>query len=245
MFYKTGVDIASTKSMWNFLNDHFQYYTMNSCNRRKSIANNVKLYNLDLDGDWWVALGYLTDEADSGNLQCYIEDAIKEFEEEHRWYRVGFNGRSGGYLVLYNSDNNCSVLPDCVTDYDSYEDFKKDAKSGWDSYRVSDFDRELREAVEIVRAFDKLCDNLRDLVNEYSKKSFDSDKLRGAVERFEDSYSDDLESLGITGPAMEGDRVCLNEIKYYGAFMHCFLECLGEDSKRVTGNDDYLWLKEQ
>ena len=30
MFYKTGVDIANTKSMWEFLHNHFQYYTMNS-----------------------------------------------------------------------------------------------------------------------------------------------------------------------------------------------------------------------
>jgi hypothetical protein len=242
MFYKAGVDIASTKSMWEFLNEHYTYYTMNSWNRQKSIAHNVKLYNLKLEGDWCVAMSYLFDEADSGSLQLFIEDEIRAFEEKYIWYKVGFNGRSSGYLVLYNKDNNCSVLPDCVLDYDSYEEFKEDIK--FQGYRVTDFDRELRDTVEIVREFDKLCDRLRDLVNEFSKKSFDSDKLRDAIERFEDSYGDDLESLSITGPVMEGDKVCLNEIKYYGAFMHCFLECLGEDSKRVTGNDDYLWLKE-
>lgn len=244
MFYTTGVDIANTKSMWNFLHNHPTYYTLNSWNRAKSIAHNVKLYNLKLEGDWWAALRYLNDEADSGLLQLYIDDEIREFEEKYPYYNVFFNGRSNGYLVLYNKIDNNSVLPDCVADYDSYEDFKEDVKAGWNGYRVSDFDRELREAVEIVREFDKLCDRLRDLVNEYSLKSFDTDKLIDAVNRFNEDYGDDLEGLRLTGPEMDGDKVCLNDIADYHAFMHCFFECLGEDSRRVASNDTHLWLKE-
>jgi hypothetical protein len=243
MFYTTGVDIANTKSMWEFLHNHFQYYTMNSWNRSKSIAHNVKLYNLNLDGDWTVAMRYLFDEADAGLLQMYIDDEIQEFERQYPYYKVYSNGRSGGYLVLCNADNNCSVLPDCL-DYDCYEDFKTEAR--WDGYRVSDFDRELREAVEIVREFDKLCDRLRDLVNEYSKKSFDVDKLENAVERFENEYYSDLEKLELEGPCMEGDRVRLNDIAGYNAFMECFVRCFGEDYNRITtdSEDKYLWLKE-
>jgi hypothetical protein len=187
---------------------------------------------------------YLFDDNDSGNLQLLIDYAIREFEEEHRYYKVGFNCRSGGYLVLYNSDNNGSVLPECVADYDSYEDFKEDVKAGWNGYRVSDFNRELRDAVKIVREFDKLCDSLRDLVNEYSKRSFDVDRLEAVVEQFNDLYCDDLETLEITGPKLDGDRVELNEIVHYSAFMHCFLDCLGDDKKRVASNNGYLWLKE-
>ena len=48
MFYQKGVDISNTKSMFNFLNNHFTYDTMNSWNGLKSIANNVKVYNLNL-----------------------------------------------------------------------------------------------------------------------------------------------------------------------------------------------------
>jgi hypothetical protein len=243
MFYTTGVDIANTKSMWEFLHNHFQYYTMNSWNRSKSIAHNVKLYNLALEGDWTVAMRYLFDEADAGLLQMYIDDEIQEFERQYPYYKVYSNGRSGGYLVLCNADNNCSVLPDCL-DYDCYDDFKTEAR--WDGYRVSDFDRELREAVEIVREFDKLCDRLRDLVNEYSKKSFDVDKLENAVERFENEYYSDLEKLELEGPCMEGDRVRLNDIADYNAFMECFVRCFGEDYNRITtdSEDKYLWLKE-
>lgn len=244
MFYKSGVDIASTKSMWNFLHEHFTYYTMNSWNRTVSIANNVKLYNLDLEGDWTVAMRYLFDENDSGCLQLQIDDMIREFTDEHPYYKVGFNGCSGGYLVLYNSDNNGPVLPECVAGYYDYAEFKEDVKAGWNGYRVSDFNRELRDAVKIVREFDKLCDSLRDLVNEYSKRSFDVDRLEAVVEQFNDLYCDDLETLEITGPKLDGDRVELNEIVHYSAFMHCFLDCLGDDKKRVASNNGYLWLKE-
>ena len=239
MFYKTGVDIANTKSMWEFLHNHFTYYTMNSWN----IANNVKLYNLKLTGDWTKVMRYLFDEADSGCLQMYIEDEIRAFEDANPYYKIFFSGRSGGYLVLCTSNNNDSVLPSCL-DYNSYEEFKEDVKAGWNGYRVSDFDRELRDAVEIVREFDKLCDRLRDLVNDFSKRSFDVDKLENALVRFGDEYCDDLELLGLKGPELEGDRIKLNDIMCYSAFMHCFLNCLGEDKNRAACNNGYLWLKE-
>ena len=246
MFYKTGVDICNTKSMWNFLKNHYSYYTMNSWNRQKSIAHNVKLYNLALEGDWTVAMRYLLDEHDSGMLQMYIDDEIQEFERKFPYYEVAQNGRSGGYLVIYEKQGHGSVLPSCVNDYDTYEDFKQGVKDSWYEERVSDYIRELREAVEIVREFDKLCDRLRDLVNEYSKRSFDVDKLEQAVERFNDEYFSDLSKLGLTGPSMEDNRVRLNDIAFYNAFMQCFVRCLGEDYNRIATDSDgkYLWLKE-
>ena len=246
MFYKTGVDICNTKSMWNFLKNHYTYYTMNSWNRQKSIAHNVKLYNLKLDGDWTVAMSYLFDEADAGLLQMYIEDEIREFVDENPYYEVFFNGRSGGYLVISKKQGHGSVLPSCVNDYDTYEDFKQGVKDSWYEERVSDYARELREAVEIVREFDKLCDRLRDLVNEYSKKSFDVDKLEQALEWFNNEYGDDLVCLELTGPVLEDDRIKLNDIADYRAFMYCFIKCLGEDYNRVVTDSDgkYLWLKE-
>ena len=245
MFYTTGVDICNTKSMWNFLKNHYTYYTLNSWNRQKSIAHNVKLYNLNLEGDWTVAMNYLFDESDAGLLQMYIDDEIREFEAKYPYYEVASNGRSGGYLVIYDKQGHGSIIPDCVDDYDTYEEFKEEVKSGWNGYRVSDFDRELRDAVEIVREFDKLCDRLRDLVNEYSKKSFDVDKLEDALTRFSDQYGDDLELLSLEGPVLEDDRVKLNDIDDFNAFMQCFFECFGEDRRRITVNNGYLWLKER
>ena len=245
MFYTTGVDIASTKSMWEFLHNHFTYYTGNSWNRQKTIANNVKLYNLNLDGDWSAVLRYLVDAADCGGLQDLIDSEIMAFNEEHYpLYRVGFNGHSSGYLVLYNADDMSSVLPNCVADYDSYEDFKEDVKAGWNSYRVSDFDHELKRAVKIIRDFDRLCDRLRDIVNGYSTRSFDVDKLEAALEWFNNEYGDELVVLELNGPVLDGDKVRLNDIKGFNAYMHCFFDCLGDDRRRITSNDTHLWLKE-
>ena len=245
MFYTYGVDISNTKSMWEFLHNHFTYYTMNSWNRQESIANNVKLYKLNLEGDWANVIKYLTDVGDCGGLQDIIDGEIRAFDEKYYPnYRVGFNGRSNGYLVLYNSDDNCSVLPPCVVSYDSYNDFKEDVKSYWNGYKVSDFNQELRDAVEVVRDFDKLCDTLRDIANEYSKRNFEADKLEDAISRFECEYGDDLNNLGLEGPELEGDKIRLGDIRYYNAFMNCFFECFGDDRRRVDYDTTYLWLKE-
>ncbi|MBO7079721.1 MAG: hypothetical protein J6W64_07945 [Bacilli bacterium] len=162
MFYKKGVDISNTKSMYNFLKNHEKYDTLNSWNGLKSIANNVKVYNLKLDGDCWKALELLDED------EYYtINDMIYDFEHTHNYCRVGFNGRSGGYLVLYNKDNNCSVLPSEIEDTDDYEDFKEWCKYYYGS--VSDYKSELRWYTQLVRDFDKLCDDMRDYVNKLSK----------------------------------------------------------------------------
>jgi hypothetical protein len=244
MFYKKYVDIASVKSMWEFLREHPTYSTLNSWNGLRSVAHNVKLYNLKLEGDWSVALQFLYDPADSGCLQLLINDFIRDWERDHKGYKVGFNGRSNGYLVLYNEDNYRSILPPCVEDYESYEEFKEDVTGPYNGYKVSDFFRELRDTVLIVRDFDRLCDDLRDLVNEYSKKSFDTAKLAEAVEQFNASFGDDLEELGLEGPEAEDDYVNLHDISNFNAFMTCFYNCLGEDSKRSYVNGNLLYLKE-
>lgn len=244
MFYTTGVDIASVKSMWEFLHNHFQYSTLNSWNGLKSIAHNVKLYNLKLRGDWGIVLDYLNDDSGTMDLQWLINDTIAEFERHNPRYRVGFNGRSGGYLVLYNADNYRSILPDCL-DYDSYEDFKEDAKRYGE--RVTDFMWELREAVTITRKFDRLCDALRDLVDAYSVRDFNTDKLEGVIESFNSVYGDDLDSLGFDGPELIDGKVRLNCLSKYQAFFDCFVRLFGDDCSRIviTKDREYLYLEER
>ena len=171
MFYKKGLDISNTKQMFEFLKNHYQYHTMNSWNRLKSIANNVKLYNLELEGDWDNALSFLYDEG--SDLVYLINDTIEIWESEHEGYSVGFNGRSGGYLVLYNKNNNVNILPDYITDYD-YEEFKDYCKDYYGG--VKHCKNDLKFYTELVRDFDKLCDELRDIVNEYSKMDYEAYK---------------------------------------------------------------------
>ncbi len=174
-FQASGVDITKVKSMYEFLIGHYTYYTMNSWNKEESIANDVKLYNLELEGDYGVALSYLFDEYDVGNLQWEIKDMIREWEKDHPNYQVGFNGRSGGYLVLYNKDNCRNVLPDWLTGFETYEKWKDYAK-GYLVYNLKDIKPELQRYTQLVRDFDKLCDELRALVNEYSKMNYDADR---------------------------------------------------------------------
>jgi hypothetical protein len=90
-------------AMRAYLRDHPRYYTMNSWNRSKSYSRCIKLDEITFpdkatestaydvigaDSEWW---------EDSG-----IKDEIREFDR--RWnhaYQLGTNGRSGGYLVIY------------------------------------------------------------------------------------------------------------------------------------------------
>lgn len=185
MFYKIGLDISNVKEMFEFLKNHFQYHTMNSWNGLKSIANNVKVYNLELDGDPYVALAALQKD----DYYC-VNSMIEDWEYEHPNYKVGFNGRSGGYLVLYNDKNNGNVLPTIIADAYDYEDFKQTCQEWYGGVKY--FKQELKDYVELVRDFDKLCDDIRDYVNELSTIDFVKEYLEGVVEEFNESYYPDL-----------------------------------------------------
>lgn len=164
MFYKK-VNKNNNKQMFEFLKNHFTYYTMNSWNRLESIANNVKIYNLDINGDKWKLL-----EADRWKLLELLEldnyftinTIIEEWEELHNNYKVGFNGRSNGYLVLGNKENNKHIFDNYqqnfILDADNYEDFK-DLLHDY-GYTLKDYKSELIKMVELVQDFDRLCDNL-------------------------------------------------------------------------------------
>lgn len=187
LFQKAGVDICNPKSMFEFINNHFTYYTLNSWNGLQSIANNMKLYNLGLEGDWTTVLDYLYDEEDIGGIGFQIRDLVDEWEANHPGYSLGWNGRSGGYLVIYNHDrrngtvNFRNILPEDLTGFDNYEEFKETIKDyyGWN---VKDMIPELREYTELIRDFDKLCEDLRDLANEYSKLNYEAEKLAAEAE---------------------------------------------------------------
>lgn len=157
MFYKK-VNYQSNKDCFEFLKGHFTYDTLNSWNGLKSIANNVKLYNLNVDVN--SALAALEEDD-----YFSINETIADWEANHPGFKVGFNGRSGGYLVLYNDKNNShcfdgdSFSP-CF--YDDYESWKEDVKEYYGL--LKDYHRELVEQVKVVQDFDKLCDELIDVV---------------------------------------------------------------------------------
>ena len=113
-FYQKKVDRRSRSAMVDYLQGHERYDTMNSWNRLTSYANNIKIHNLGLSAEQ-------SDKA--------YEMLDTDFWEDIRWpideftasqggaYTIGTNGRSGGYLVLYQSrlelTGHLSYCPSC------------------------------------------------------------------------------------------------------------------------------------
>ena len=206
MFYTKGIDITNDKSMFNFIAGHPTYCTMNFWNRTRSIAHNVKLYNLDLEGDWTVAHAFLESE-DYETVNIMIHD----WEVEHPGCLVGFNGRSGGYLVLYNKAGG-SIIPDTLN-YDRYEDYKADMRDYYGSVRANR--DELVHYTMLIRSFDKLCDEIREYVNDLSKYKYEVAEMKTIVEQFNYAYEDDLGYLGFKElEADENGEVDLNDAIY-------------------------------
>lgn len=97
-FYRR-VDLRSRSGMTRFLKEHFRYYTMNSWNRSQSYACNLKLYGLGLETEIENKLYDLIQTQEFFCAQKQMLDAFGK-KYQYRW-QAGMNGRSGGYLVLY------------------------------------------------------------------------------------------------------------------------------------------------
>ena len=84
------------------------YYTMNSWNQHSAPAYNMKVYNIISDSNLRSKIYDLmsTSEFWDDINQC-IYDFDYEMKEKGFEYKAGFNGRSGGYLVLYRG-NTCA-----------------------------------------------------------------------------------------------------------------------------------------
>lgn len=224
MFYKTGVDITNDKQMFNFLKNHFEYWTMNSWNRLSSVANKVKLYDLDLTGDWAVALSLL----EAGEYDT-ISMMIHDWERENPGYEAQFNGRCGGYLVLTRKDCNLPVLPEDITCCDTYEEYKEYCRDYIGTVRMNR--QTLVYYTKLVQSFDRLCDELRDFCNELSKQSFEIVEMQRAVENFNNDYGDDLEYLEFQYLRCDEQGIVdISEI--------CCLECLKEAFYRIASRKE-------
>lgn len=237
-FYKTGLDITNTKEVFNFLKNHFTYDTMNSWNCLQSIANNVKVFNLGLDGDCYVALNLL-------QLDDYatINYMIEYWEYTHEGYSVGFNGRSGGYLVLYGANNNGNILPDCIVDND-YEEFKEYCKEYWGGVKY--YKSELKDYVKLVQDFDKLCDEIRVYVNELSIANYELDELNKLVNKFNCYYEADLDYLELNKLVIDDSgKVYVGEITKLRCMNKAFIDLSdrSEYGLELVFENDYAYYK--
>ena len=85
--------------MTDYLAGHFRYDTMNSWNNATSYACNLKIYRLGLDNK---TVNKLYELMETNEFFDQLHDLTYEFGAEHDYqWQAGFNGRSGGYLVLY------------------------------------------------------------------------------------------------------------------------------------------------
>jgi len=100
MFFSKKVNKSSKKSLVEFLTRHFRYNTMRSWNNAASFAHCVKLNRLGLSSAQ-VDVAYDMLQTDFWDEIRYpIDDFTSEMNGR---YTIGTNGRSGGYLVLYQS----------------------------------------------------------------------------------------------------------------------------------------------
>lgn len=90
-----------------------RYWTLSSTNRASAPAYNLKIHHM-LDGK---ELDKAYDLIGTDNFYDYINDLIADFgADNNQEWQAGFNGRSGGYLVLYKggtSDGWKSVCTSC------------------------------------------------------------------------------------------------------------------------------------
>ena len=160
--FQTQPDIKKDDrdALIQYLKNHTRYYTMNSWNRATSYAHNVKLYNLNLEEDAYAnASAFLfTDEIDISEYLMEREQLLRDFRKETN-YEISFNGRSSGYLVLldtkFDSDKNIWQVYQGKS-IDADEDFEN-----WDT-------EDLYDRYMLVNKFDKLCDDLRNLLIDYA-----------------------------------------------------------------------------
>lgn len=104
--FSKRVDKRSRAEMTAYLSGHFRYNTMNSWNRSTSYACNMKLYKLGLDRG---TEDKLWDIIQVPEFYERLNERIEDFNWQHNYlWQAGWNGRSGGYLVLYQGGSKPS-----------------------------------------------------------------------------------------------------------------------------------------
>lgn len=148
MFFEKEINIKDVDAMRKFLSQHPRYYTINAWNRLTSYSQNVKLYNLGLSSEQLDKAYDLIFANDTFEFDVMVQDCIRQFEAD-TGYTADFNGRSGGYLVMYDTMLKPTGLSVIMSSVDADADFDE-----WD-------EDGLKERIELVRRFDRMCDEIR------------------------------------------------------------------------------------
>ena len=183
------VDKRSREDMTGYLIEHFRYHTLSSWNASTSYAHKVKIHSLALPSALQDIAYDLISVDETFEL---LSDLIEEWGREHDYlWQAGFNGRSGGYLVLYQGGREKleykSYCRACgQRNYKLVEEYERCGKCGeeeelfnlerpiyrpfvysgrgTDMYKeYEDWDMEsLRARVRVVQEFDQLVQDVFD-----------------------------------------------------------------------------------
>lgn len=97
--FRQDVDKRSKEAMAEYLAGHFRYPTMNAWNRSTSYACDLKVTHLGLPPS---VIDTLFDMMDADGFYDPLNDLVEQFGHDHGFmWQAGWNGRSGGYIVLY------------------------------------------------------------------------------------------------------------------------------------------------
>lgn len=180
------IDYRSRKAMVGFLKNHFRYSTTSGLDGANSYANNMKIHSLGLTSE---QVSRLYDIMDCEEAWDTINELTDEFDRENDYaWQAHFNGRSGGYLVLYigglKDTGYKSFCTSCgQRNFRTVEESgctcgrcRKDTRvnykhplmqkyaSGRSVDKNEDFEEwsieELRERCRVVERFDILCDDI-------------------------------------------------------------------------------------
>lgn len=100
--YSKSVDLRSRQEMAGYLRQHFRYDTAHSWNHATSYACDLKLYRLGLEPEIESRLYDMLDTQEFYDMRNAI---LSRFNRAHKYrWQAAFNGRSGGYLVLYQGE---------------------------------------------------------------------------------------------------------------------------------------------
>ena len=162
--FRKKINTGRKQELKEFLLSHFRYHTGNSWNNSTSYANCVKVHHLPLTREQLDKAFDLT-----GLEETYenINDLIREWAIERNWrWQVGFNGRSSGYLVMYQGEKKEDGRHICWP----YRSIDSDPDYDFNGWQLEDF----KDRVKLVASFDLLCDKILtafvDLCDNYEVK---------------------------------------------------------------------------
>lgn len=164
----TGLKEKTLESKFEYIKEHYTYDVMNSWNNLESIANNVKIWNLELTNEQIDKFLELLD-IDSDYIYDILNILIEDFEDI-TGTQIFFNGRNGGHLVMipkfdeYRKWKNILDLffDDNIYCYETLKEFKKDSTDTAYGYTKEDINNKLEQCYYLLKSFDLLCDLLRE-----------------------------------------------------------------------------------